>query len=101
MERATLPNSPKPGSSEQRGSATPQGIPKTAVPDLEDLTFANIENSVLEMFDRQISTTGLSKSQREAVNEGLKRAAKQITASLQVGGCPILKLCFLVAESGV
>jgi len=58
--------------------------PQRSAPDLEDLTFANIENSVLEMFDRQISTTGLSKVQREAVNGGLKRAAKQVTESLQV-----------------
>jgi hypothetical protein len=51
---------------------------------LEEMTIPNIENWVLEMFDREISTTELSTAQRTAVNEGLKRAAKQVMESLQV-----------------
>jgi hypothetical protein len=84
MERDSAPTSPKAGSAGRRSSTTPKTVVPSDAPDLEDMTFANIENSVLEMFDRQISTTGLSAAQRMAVNEGLKKAAKQVTESLQV-----------------
>ena len=86
MERGRAPSSPKAPRSESRGPATPaSAASKGAAQELEEITFAHIQNSVLEVFDRQISTAGLSKAQREAVNEGLRRASKQVTTSLQVG----------------